>query len=252
MSESMDRREREAGLYLAGNDTMRGRRGGMKNPSMSEREAAAGLNLRGNNTTSGRKPVESKIGLAEETATRGTFGTQGRMAERGTFGTQGRLAGEPKRQRDSEDGIETVEIRRSGGLGGGLIHAFQLVIGTDGSGDPALFVRKGTVNGEVPTISGTPLDDDYEANELAKPSTGSRTYWLKITSTGGDLDDTASTKAAEIITTGTDPGADTATQAKQTLGSVTTDSGAIESFSSNLSGSQNVDSCGTLHSWNVI
>lgn len=232
MSESMDRREREAGLYLAGNDPMSGRRGGMSMPSMSERESAAGLNLRGNNTTSGRKPVESKIGLAEETATRGTFGTQGR------------LAGEPKPQRDSEDGIETVEIRRSGGLGGS-IHAFQIVKGTDSSGDPALFVRKGTVNGEVPTISSTPLDDDYKANELAIPGTGSRTYYLKVV-----LD------ADEIITgvtiETTDPGANTATQAKQTLGSVTTDSGAIESFSSNLSGSQNVDSCGSSHSWNVI
>jgi hypothetical protein len=38
---------------------------------------------------------------------------KGRMAQRGTFGTKGRLAGEPKRQRDSEDGVETIEIKRS-------------------------------------------------------------------------------------------------------------------------------------------
>lgn len=54
------------------------------------------------------------------TAKVGTFGTRGKMAEAGTFGTKGRLAGEPKKQRDSEDGTETIEINLGGGssLGG--------------------------------------------------------------------------------------------------------------------------------------
>lgn len=51
---TMDQREAAAGLNLAGNDPMSGRRGGMSMPSMSEREAAAGLNLAGNDTMSGR------------------------------------------------------------------------------------------------------------------------------------------------------------------------------------------------------
>lgn len=216
MSEEMDRRERDAGLNLAGNDPMSGRRGGMDIPSMDERETDAGLNLAGNDTT------------------------------------RSRLAGEPKPQRDSGDQVETVEIRRSGVPSSGSIHAFQLVKGVDGAGDPALLVRKGTVNSIVAKIGATDLDIDYKQNILPMPGTGSRTYWLKLSSTGGNLDDPASTKAVEIVTTGTDPGADTVTQAKQELGSVTTNSGAITAFSSNLSGSQNVDSCGTLHSWNRV
>jgi len=53
-SSTMDRREAEAGLNLAGNDTMSGRRGN-NNPTFSEREAAAGLTLANNNTMSGKE-----------------------------------------------------------------------------------------------------------------------------------------------------------------------------------------------------
>lgn len=51
---SMDEREAAAGLNLAGNDPMSGRRGGIDIPSMDEREDSAGLNLAGNDTMSGR------------------------------------------------------------------------------------------------------------------------------------------------------------------------------------------------------
>ena len=44
--------QREAGMNIAGNNTMSGR--GQPMPTMSEREEAAGLNLAGNNTLSGR------------------------------------------------------------------------------------------------------------------------------------------------------------------------------------------------------
>lgn len=52
---TMDQREAAAGLNLAGNDTMSGRRGGISIPTMDQREAAAGLTLAGNNTTAGRE-----------------------------------------------------------------------------------------------------------------------------------------------------------------------------------------------------
>ena len=48
---TMDQREAAAGLNLAGNDTMSGRRGGTSVPTMDQREAASGLT----GTTSGRE-----------------------------------------------------------------------------------------------------------------------------------------------------------------------------------------------------
>ena len=48
---TMDQREAAAGLNLAGNDTMSGRRGGTSIPTMDQREAASGLT----GTTSGRE-----------------------------------------------------------------------------------------------------------------------------------------------------------------------------------------------------
>ena len=50
-SSTMDQREAAAGLNLAGNDTMSGRRGGISIPTMDQRESAAGLT----GTTAGRE-----------------------------------------------------------------------------------------------------------------------------------------------------------------------------------------------------
>ena len=237
--DDFEKRERNAGMFLAGNDTMSGRRGG-KDQTMSEREALAGLNLAGNDTMSGRASIQSKIGSAEETATRGSFGTQGKIAERGRFGTQGRLAGEPLAQRDSEDGVETIEIRPET-LGGGSIHAFQLVqVAIDD-----LCVRQGTIGSVIPTISGTPLEADHTQNSLNLPGTATREYWLKVT-----LDASGGITTVTIETT--EPGANSATQAKLLLGSVETNSGDIVAFNSNLSGSQALASCGATHFFGVI
>jgi transglutaminase-like putative cysteine protease len=107
-----------------------------------------------------------------------------------------------------------------------------------------LYVRKGTVGGEIPTISGTPLDDDYLENELSW--SGTSTFWLNCT-----VDDTDDSTTAVSITT-TDPGANTTTQAKLQLGSVTMDGSNIDSFSSNLTGSQERAGCGTSHYFGVI
>lgn len=209
MESSMDKREREAGLNLAGNDPMSGRRGGMKTPTMDEREAAAGLNLRGNNTMWG------------------------------WFETQGRLAGEPMGQRDSEDQTETVEIKRSVAPGGN-IHAFQLVR----ADATTLCVRQGTIGSTIPTISMTELAVDYTDNVLSIPGTGTREYWIKVTLASGSI------TAVTIETS--EPSIDTATQAKLLLGSVETDSGDIVAFTSNLSGSQALASCGSIHYFGLV
>lgn len=215
---------------------------------MDERERAAGLD----NTMSGRSGNRSRVGRVADTAERGTFGTKGKLAEKGTFGTKGklaekgtfgtkgRLAGEPKPQRDSEDGIETVEVRRSAVLGGS-IHAFQLVKVAIND----LCVRQGTINSVIPTISGTALAVDVEDNSLSLPGTGTREYWLKVTlDANGDI----TTVTIEI----TEPSANSATQAKLLLGSVETNSGNIVAFNSNLSGSQSLASCGATHYFGVV
>jgi len=206
-----------------------------------KRERNAGMFLAGNDTMSGRASIQSKIGAAEETATRGSFGTQGKIAERGKFGTQGRLAGEPLAQRDSEDGVETIEIKPETLGGGGSIHALQLVqVAIDD-----LCVRQGTIGSVIPTISGTPIEADHTQNSLSLPGTATREYWLKVT-----LDASGDITTVTIETT--EPGADSATQAKLLLGSVETNSGDIVAFNSNLSGSQALASCGATHFFGVV
>lgn len=112
--------------------------------------------------------------------------------------------------------------------------------------DTNLGVRKGTVNNVIPTIGGVPLDDDVGNNIITVVA--ATTLWLKATnSTDIDTDGIGSVSIETL-----DPGSDTNTQAKQTLGSCGFADGAISSVSSNLSGSQNVDSCGSFHSWGVI
>ncbi len=131
------------------------------------------------------------------------------------------------------------KAKAGGGGGGETVFPFQIVqIDAD-----TIAIRKGTVSTIIPTIGGTPLDDDYTQNTI--DATASTTFWLDAT-----------VNASEVITSvaivTVDPGADTATQTKQILGSLTWASGAIDAISSNLGGSQNVDSCGASHSWNRI
>lgn len=133
---------------------------------------------------------------------------------------------------------------KAGGAGGGGVttHAFQLVA----IDSTTVGVRKGTVNNVIPTIAGTPLSDDVTSNTFTIGA--ATTFYLNATSTG-DID-TDGINAVAIQTT--DPGSDTASQTKQQLGSVGWSGSAIENINSNLTGSQNVDSCGASHSWNVI
>lgn len=134
-----------------------------------------------------------------------------------------------------------MEFDSDKATGGGTSPSFPFeVLPID---DNTIAIRKGTVSTIVPTISGIPLNDDYTLNTINV--TGATTFWLDAT-----------VNASEVITAvavvKANPGADTATQTKQVLGSLTWDSGAIDAISSNLGGSQNVDSCGAFHSWNRI
>lgn len=177
---------------------------------MDKREREAGLNLRGNDPMAGRRTPVQQVG------------------------TQG-------------NGINFTSTQMNATGGGGKVsNPFQLV----GAGNK-LYLRKGTVNSVVPTYDGTELDDDYTENELTLPGASStQAYWLKAVSTG-DLDDEGVTT---VTVEDSEPSDDTAAQAKLLLGSVTTD-GNIDVDGtpfSNLSGSQNLDSCGANHSWNVI
>ena len=110
--------------------------------------------------------------------------------------------------------------------------------------ETTIAIRKGTVSNIVPTIGGTPLNDDYTENTITVGA--ETTFWLNATLSSEIV------SAVSIVTS--EPSDNTATQAKQTLGSLTWDSGsgAIDAISSNLGGSQNVDSCGASHSWNRI
>lgn len=206
---------------------------------------------------------KGKVGFDAQqgkTATRGSFETQGDMAEvtRGLKSSGGLnahllteadaeapdLAPEFKAQDHTGDVPEymvIVESRPEEG-GGGVATPLQLVK----IDDTTIAVRYGSVEDVVPTISGTALDADHTQNTIS--ISGATTLWLKATSTGDIDTDLIDAVSVETV----DPGADSETQTSILLGSVAWASGKITSVASNLTGSQNVDSCGTIHSWNVV
>lgn len=145
--------------------------------------------------------------------------------------------------------INVKEFPKPRGAAGDItyntIHAFQLV---QNEAANELYVRKGTVDSIIPTISAVALADDYTDNELTFTGTGTTTFYLKAISTG-TLDNEGVTSVS-IETTS--PGADTNAQAKQFLGSVTASAGVITAFSSGLTGGQSLLSCGSTHDWSVI
>lgn len=139
--------------------------------------------------------------------------------------------------------VAEFPTRRKGvSSSGDTIHAFQLVkVAAD-----TLCVRQGTISSVIPTITGgAELATDYKDNELDMPGTGTREYWLKITRVeGGDV--------TAVTIEESEPDNVSATQAEILLGSVETDSGDIVAFSSNLSGSQALASCGANHYFGVV
>jgi hypothetical protein len=101
----------------------------------------------------------------------------------------------------------------------------------------------GTVDNFVPKIGSTALSTDHTQNTITVST--SKTYYLKVT-----IDANGNITNVEIVDA--DPGTVSETMAKQIIGSVTFSSGAITNVAANLTGSQNLDSCGAIHSWNVI
>lgn len=156
MSESMKRRELEAGLYLAGNDPMAGR----------------------------SSPIASKIGLSEETA------------KIGTFGTKGRLAGEPKRQRDSEDGIETIEIKGNG-VGGLKVRLLGGAIASSGD-EPSTAEYQAALQATYTSNSVTPQRGDLITLRVSGGTRLIARFWILE-------DDQAATNATVAFTYGDPP-----------------------------------------------
>lgn len=104
-------------------------------------------------------------------------------------------------------------------------------------------VHYGTVSNFVPKIGTTDLSTDYTQNTISVST--SKTYYLEVT-----IDANGTFTNVEIVDTYS--GSVSETKAVQLLGSVTFSNGAITSVAANLTGSQNLDSCGAIHSWNVI
>jgi hypothetical protein len=184
--------------------------------------------LRGATSTKERREIKSKFNVDTNKASDQTDNQQG--------------VNEDSNQRGDDNfkpSYDTLGNDSSGGGGGEAIFPFQIVqIDSD-----TIAIRKGTVSTIIPTIGGTPLDDDYTLNTIDVAA--ATTFWLDATVNASEV-----ITAVAIVTS--DPGADTSTQTKQQLGSLTWDTGAIDAISSNLGGSQNVDSCGASHSWNRI
>ena len=130
---------------------------------------------------------------------------------------------------------------KTGGGGGDALPTPLLMVQIDAT---TIAFHYGTVSSIVPTISATPLDPDVSLNTITVSA--NTTYWLDATVAAGIV--------TAIAIVSADPGADTDLQAKQIIGAVTWDGGgaAIDTIAPNLTGSQNVDSCGATHSWNVV
>jgi len=97
-----------------------------------------------------------------------------------------------------------------------------------------LKVEPGTVAGQ--SVTGTNLEVSYAIGNKA---------WVKLTRNSSGV-------ATAAAMTAVDPGADSATQASQLVYEIQDDGSANPVIKNMLSGSQNVDSCGADHSWNLI
>ena len=148
-------------------------------------------------------------------------------------------------QRDSDDGHEDTSIPAvvTGGEGSST-HPLQLVA----SGDlQTLYVRFGTVGGVIPTISAVPIVIDFTANVLSFTATGTTSYYLNCT-----IVESAGVQSVSAVDIATSSVSESDTATSRLLGSVDATGGDIDNVSNALQGSQNVDSCGALHSWNLV
>ena len=148
-------------------------------------------------------------------------------------------------QRDSEDGHEDTSIPAVLGAGSGQNeHPLQLIR----SGDlQTLYVRFGTVGGEIPTISAVELVADFTSNELSFTSNGTTSYYLNCT-----IIENSGVQSVDSVEISTSSVSESDTATSRLLGIITADSGTLTNVSNAIMGSQNVDSCGALHSWNLV
>ena len=147
--------------------------------------------------------------------------------------------------RDSNDGQEDTSIVAPGTGGGGAnIFPFQLVASGDSQ---TLYVRYGTVNSNVPTISATALVADYTSNVLGFTATGTTNFYLNCV-----VSVTNGISSVDSVSIGTSAVSESTTATSQEIGVVIADSGVLTTITNSIQGSQNVDSCGSLHSWNLV
>lgn len=199
---TMDQREAAAGLNLAGNDTMSGRRGGISIPTMDQRESAAGLT----GTTAGR--------------------------EDSFYSYQSRPSN-PWQSVDSEAfaPMSLMEFKDEAATPAqGNVHPFQIVPFLDGS-TWKVRIRYGTVNGEVPEIGSTELDPILEDGPTLTIPTGGGTIfvYLKVTISGSTflMTDLTIAQAASLPN-------DTSTEGHLTIAILTVSGGEIAGVNQQL------------------
>ena len=215
-SARMDQREAAAGLNLAGNDPMSGRRGGMQMPTMNEREAAAGLNLAGNNTMSGRADTFYNFNYEVRPA---LFD----ILDLGLF----ELAAPP-----IFENIVVDEFKRK------EYHSFQIVR-VPGS-DRSVRVVTGTVSSETPSQTSHNIENATQFNM----SDGDSLY-LKV-----DLD--ADDQSVDKVTVQKARPTEDNTTAEVRLGIVAVENNKIKRITQFVTGSMDLSSCGDNHFFSAI
>lgn len=150
----------------------------------------------------------------------------------------------PLEARDSIDMQEDTSIPAYAGVPGEVKFPLQLVASTDLSN---LYVRYGTVDGIVPTISATPLSADYTQNALSFSASGTTSFYLTCV-----VSVTNGVSSTDSVSIGTSSSSETSTNTVRLIGSVIATGGDLDTVSNVIQGSQNVDSCGAIHSWNLV
>jgi hypothetical protein len=134
--------------------------------------------------------------------------------------------------------IEPLPIAAGGGT---FEHPLQVIK----SDDNKFKIRHGTVNNVVPRINGSELEPDLSSSpELSVSSSG--VLFLEVNLDGNQRVSSVNIKRASSIPS------DTNTRGHLLLSSYSYSSGAIEAFTDNLTGSQQVAICNNTFYWGVI
>lgn len=135
----------------------------------------------------------------------------------------------------SDEAFEVANNPITGGGGGGSVNPFQLVK----TGATSVKIAYGTVNSVSPDDVAVDIDDATEFNV-----SGTNYFWLDVTFDGND----GSVEAVEITVRSSGyPPSSTVTEGYLLIGVVVESGSSITAISQNVSGSQSVASCGTVH-----